>query len=1098
MTRRPWTKDHGLWIENQEKREVKVLNIRFLGSALLAVVLAVSVGSGCSKEARKARYADRAEKYYEAGDYNRAEIEYKRVLRLDRGSFKAVYRLGSIYESQGRLVRAAAFLFAARSMDTNNLDVRVKCGYVLSASGKAKEARDEAIFVLERNPAHPEAPLLLVDTIRDRNEILEIRGMLERYRQRGGETVGYHIAIGNLAMREGKSSDAETAFKRALAMDPKSSAANFALGSIYVIKGDLKQAESYYKTAADLDPVRSNRRLRYADFKLQTGAVAEAKQLLEETAEKAPDYLPAYKRLAQIALSERKFDECAAALRKVLIREDSDFEALMLRGRMRLMQQQGADAVKEFTQLASKYPRVPSAHYSLALAHLLNRDLAKAIASLNEAVRLEPNYTDAVMLLSELNLRKGDASAAIATLRQLLQRQSNNVPAHLLLANAYLARQMPDESLVVYRRLASMMPTNPQPPFLMGRVLRSQGKIQEARQAFEKAASFAPDDLVLLENLVDLDLYERKYDSALKRVTEAINKDPKAAGPQLILAVVHLAQGMTNQAESVLKKVIELDPNARPAHLMLAQIALQSNRRDQALQQLETLLAKNPKDLTALLQIAAIHEGGGDYRAAAGWYEKVLAVSTNSPLAMNNLAYLYSERLGQLDKAHELAQRARDLRPNDPAVADTLGWILFRRGEYGKALELIRESAEKLSSEPEVQYHLGAAHYRLGEEDMARLALQRALESKREFLGRNEAERMLSILSIDTKSSSDQGISILEKALAAYPGDVIAAIRLAAIHEQRGAVDKAAAVYKQALSASPNSAVLNTKLAELYAGRMRDPKQALEYARAAWKLAPEDPYIAHVLGRIALEAGDAEWALRLLQTSARLRPNQAEVLYDLARAYHETGDVGQAEANLKIALQTDPQFSRASEARELLSLIDLANNPAKAEQAAAEIDKALKANPSSVPALMAAAAVYEQRGNRAGAIAAYEGILRLKPGFKPAVRNLALSYAENPSDVNKAYDLATKAREAYPQDATVAKALAVLAYQRGEYAKSAQLLKESARKLTSDADVMYYLGLAHYRLNEKTDSRQALQKALAMNPRSPLATEATNILQKLK
>ncbi|MGC8991118.1 MAG: tetratricopeptide repeat protein, partial [Verrucomicrobiia bacterium] len=255
-------------------------------------------------------------------------------------------------------------------------------------------------------------------------------------------------------------------------------------------------------------------------------------------------------------------------------------------------------------------------------------------------------------------------------------------------------------------------------------------------------------------------------------------------------------------------------------------------------------------------------------------------------------------------------------------------------------------------AEPEIQYHLGAVHYRLGEEDMARLALQRAVESKREFPGKDEASRMLSIVSIDTKASGDQAISVLEKALAAYPGDVIAAIRLAAIHEQRGAIDKAVGVYKQAHKASPNSAALTVKLAELCAGRMRDSKQALEYARAAWKLAPEDPYIAQSLGRIALEAGDTEWALKLLQTSARLRPNQAEVLYDLARAYYDTGDVGQAEANLKIALQADSQFSRAASARQLLSMIEVVNNPGKADQTAAEIDKALKADPNSVPALM--------------------------------------------------------------------------------------------------------------------------------------------------
>ena len=83
---------------------------------------------------------------------------------------------------------------------------------------------------------------------------------------------------------------------------------------------------------------------------------------------------------------------------------------------------------------------------------------------------------------------------------------------------------------------------------------------------------------------------------------------------------------------------------------------------------------------------------------------------------MNNLACLYSEHLGQLEKGYQLARKVRDLAPTDPSVADTLGWILYHKGEYSPALNLLRESAAKLTAQPEVQYHLGMTHYMMGDE----------------------------------------------------------------------------------------------------------------------------------------------------------------------------------------------------------------------------------------------------------------------------------------------------------------------------------------------------------------------------------------------
>ena len=63
--------------------------------------------------------------------------------------------------------------------------------------------------------------------------------------------------------------------------------------------------------------------------------------------------------------------------------------------------------------------------------------------------------------------------------------------------------------------------------------------------------------------------------------------------------------------------------------------------------------------------------------------------------ALNNLACLYTERLNDLDKAYDLARKAHDLQGNDPAIADTFGWVLSKRGEYQQALAILQESAAK-------------------------------------------------------------------------------------------------------------------------------------------------------------------------------------------------------------------------------------------------------------------------------------------------------------------------------------------------------------------------------------------------------------------
>jgi Flp pilus assembly protein TadD len=106
-------------------------------------------------------------------------------------------------------------------------------------------------------------------------------------------------------------------------------------------------------------------------------------------------------------------------------------------------------------------------------------------------------------------------------------------------------------------------------------------------------------------------------------------------------------------------------------------------------------------------------------------------------------------------------------------------------------------------------------------------------------------------------------------------------------------------------------------------------------------------------------------------------------------------------------------------------------------------------------------------------------------------------FSQNPGDTQKAADFVTKAREAFPDDAELAKAYGIVVYRQGNFARAAGLLKESLAKLPDDADAVFYLGMAQARLKDAA-GKKSLQRALEMSLKPELAAEARKTLSELK
>ena len=356
------------------------------------------------------------------------------------------------------------------------------------------------------------------------------------------------------------------------------------------------------------------------------------------------------------------------------------------------------------------------------------------------------------------------------------------------------------------------------------------------------------------------------------------------------------------------------------------------------------------------MTLGLVYERMKDYPNERDVYEKVLSIDPNFVPALNNLACLYSEGLNDLNKAYDLARKAHELQPQEASAGDTLGWVLYKRGDYQQALSILQNSA-RAGDNPEIQFHLGMTASMMGQIELAKTALRKAADSANDFEGREEARRRLAWVEAGTPESAELSLGALEAMAKQQPNDVLVRSRLGEAYQKQGAFDKAAAAFEQALKVNPQLFVATTKLAELYAGPLNNNEKALVYAKKARKLAPTDPQTTILLGKIVYQNGNFGWSYSLLQEAARQRRDDPAVLYSLGWSAYATGKVNEARDLMQKVAAGDANSHEISDAKKFLKVYHAGAGSETARCGRSRIQNEVAANGDYVPALMAQAAL---------------------------------------------------------------------------------------------------------------------------------------------
>ena len=1044
-----------------------------LALALGALAL---LGVSCSKSGKIESHLQKAAEFMQAENFAAAEIEYKNVLGLENLHPGAIAGMGHLYFEQGRFRYAIPYLNTAKEQSPADLPNRQRLANLLMIAGARDEARAEILHIIAQDPANPEAPLLLVDLADNAERIAAAESTLAPL----APTPAILAAQGSLLLKRGQIGAAQAKFDAALAADPTFAPAHSGLHAVHASQKNLEAAEESLLAAATNSKPRSGMHLLYAQYlTLQKRDLPAATTYLAAALAKAPDYLPLISAHAEQLAQANKIDESKKLVERALRLDPADITSLRLKGLFAALAEKHDEAIKTLTQLLEIAPKDVRGNYQIALSHLAKREPSKAKPFLAVTVAAAPQNVEAAALLANIQLEENDTSGAIITLKRLVEARPDSVEAKMLLAEAHNRQGNHGEALAIYRQLEAALPDAEGLGYMSGVTQLRAADRAGARQSFESVLSANPLHLQTVEQLTALDLSERSFDKALARVERSITLSPETAVLHVIRAQILNSMGKPAEAEQSFQKAIQLEPTNRAALTLLSRHYQQQGRPKEALAPLETLAAAFPEDVAALASIASLHEAEKRTDDAKAVYEKILVLDPNFVAALNNLAYLTSITDGPTDRAAELAERARAAAPRDPYVADTLGWILHRKGDHTRARALLAESAARLGELAEVQYHLGSVNYALGNEADALASLQKAAAGS-PFDGQDEAKRLLAVLALDPAKATPAEIESLKATAKAHPKDPLAQVRLGQIAARNAKLADAIEHFQAALKSSPENLAAKIGIAHALADQGK-PAEALEIAKSAVKQAPNDPAAIFAQGKSAFLSGDHVWASSQLSSVARQLASNSEVHIYLAQAALATGQLPEAKAAAQ-KVQT-LGTAHASAAADLLAVANLLESAAPAQPVAV-------ADPKSLAGLLAAAYA-------ANTPATFEAVLAKYPEQAHAKARLAALLVADPKNADRVYQLATDARRRLADSPEVRALQGTARFQQGQFAQANQFFASiPANALAAPSWKLHY-GLSLAQTGDKPKATALLNEALAAGLPDPDAKRARETLAQL-
>ena len=490
-------------------------------------------------------------------------------------------------------------------------------------------------------------------------------------------------------------------------------------------RGDAAAAARLFAEALSRDSGNLNLLESAMTHQIAAGNVAQGIELARQREAEEPGHHLGVLALAAGAL--KKGDAKAAA---ELLAGDAPFVGQVMDAWAAYAEGDPAKAVEMLTALESSeengQPGQIVAAYHLGLINAATGDDEAAAAAFAKAAEMTDGGTLRLARLQAGALaRLGRKDEAMAVIKD---RLSGTYGSRTLsqLSDRISDGKVPDPLVTTAEQGAAEVLYG-----VSGLLARGQNRL--IALAYSRLATWLAPDLTEAQLLIAQILHgDDQFDQAIAAY-EAIPSDaPEALSAQIGKAQALQEAERIEDALASMRATVERFPDALEAHTALGDMLRRESRFQEAAAAYDRAIALlgtegEPQFWPLYYQRGITLERSKQWARAESDFKKALELEPDQPDVLNYLGYSWVERGENLADAEKMIRSAVNQRPDDGYIVDSLGWVLFRFGEFEQAAEQLERAVELRPVDSVINDHYGDALWMVGRKTEARFQWKRAL-----------------------------------------------------------------------------------------------------------------------------------------------------------------------------------------------------------------------------------------------------------------------------------------------------------------------------------------------------------------------------------